>query len=194
VEQLQCQDNFSKEGLELIWHSRLLKDYPDLNEEKRQSIICWLLGENLNLQDKLTPRQIAIAQQIMDYRYRILQQRYLNVEPRQAYCNLIQRLSLLVMLCPNIRSWVFLNGKRQKIVANLIREIAEQILRSDRHIQQQMVWIKRYISQSDLHNALLLSTLEEYCSQPIGHQPLLAQRIMGFLSKSSMDSSKHQTP
>ncbi|NJO93831.1 MAG: hypothetical protein HC820_04805 [Hydrococcus sp. RM1_1_31] len=181
MEQLQCQDNFSKEGLELIWHSRLLKDYPDLNGEKRQSIIRWLLGENLDGFDELTPRQLAIAQQMMDYRYRILQQRYLEVEPLQAYGNLINRLGLLVMLCPKIRSWVSLGQKRQKIVANLIRETVEQILKGDRYLQQQMTWIQQFTQDSGLRNALLLSSLEEYCSQSICHKPLLARRIMELL-------------
>lgn len=181
MEQLQCRENFRKEGLELIWHSRLLEDYPDLNGEKRQSVIRWLLGENLDCFDELTPRQIAIAQQMMDYRYRILQQRYLEIEPQQIYCNLINRLGLLVMLCPKIRHWVSVDRKRQKVVANLIRETVEQILKCDRSMQQQMAWIKQYTQDAGLRNALLFSSLEEYCSQPIRHQPLLAKRIMDLL-------------
>jgi hypothetical protein len=162
VEQLRCRDNFSKEGLELIWHSRLLKDYPDLNGEKRQSIIRWLLGKNLDGFDKLTPRQLAIAQQMMDYRYQILQQRYLEVEPRQAYCNLINRLGLLVMLCPKIRTWISGGQKRQKAVVHLIRETVEQILKGDRDLQQQTIWIKQFTQDSELRNALLLSLTKSY--------------------------------
>jgi hypothetical protein len=171
----------SKEALELTWHSRLLRDCCEQNLQKRQSIIRWLLGENLERFDRLTPRQLAIAAQVMDYRYQILRQRYLGVEPTQAYCNLINRLGSLMLLCSKIRTWVALSQERKQAILTLIQAATEEMLNSDRALQQQIVWIAQCTQDSHLRNALLLSSLEEYCLRSIRHQPLLAEKIASFL-------------
>ncbi|MCU0538152.1 MAG: hypothetical protein MUD14_30065 [Hydrococcus sp. Prado102] len=178
---LYSLDNLNKEALESFWHSRLREDYPDHNLEKRQSIIRWLLGEELERCDRLTSRQLAIAEQIMDYRYRILQQRYLEVESDRAYYNLIARLGSLMMLCHQIRAWVASSQQRKKTLASLIQAAIEEMLKSDLYIKRQIDWIGKSTRDRNLRDALVLCSLEEYCMRPIRSQPAIADKIRYFL-------------
>jgi hypothetical protein len=190
VSHLYCLDNLNKESLESFWHSRLLKDYPAQNLEKRQSIIRWLLGEDLEQFDRLTSRQLAIAEQMMDYRYRILQQRYLEVEPNRAYHNLVARLGALMMLYQQIRVWVASSQQRKKTLANLIQAAIEDMLKSDLYVKKQIDWIGKCTRDRDLRDALVLGCLEEYCMRPIRNQPAIADKIRYFL----LSQSAHTTP
>ncbi len=175
------RDNLNKEELELTWHSRLLQDYPEQNSEKRQSIIRWLVGRDLEQFDQLTSRQLAIATKVMEYRYRILHQRYLGVESDRAYGNLINRLGALMMLRRQIRVWATLSQERKKALANFIQAAIEEMLRGDRSLQQQIAWIAQGTPDRFLRNALLLSSIEEYCLRPIRNQPLLVDKLIGVL-------------
>jgi hypothetical protein len=172
------------EEFEQSWHSRLLQDNAGQSYQERQSIICWLLGEDQNRFEELNSTQLTIAQQAMDYRYRILRQRYLKVNPTQAYRNLITRLGSLVMLRNKIRTWVALSRDRQRAVADVIQEIIQEMLNSDRYIQQQIAWISQCTSDTRLRNALLLTSVEEYCLRPIRNKPLLVYRFVNFLRRS----------
>jgi hypothetical protein len=181
VSNLYCLDNLNKESLESFWHSRLLEDYPAYNLEKRSCIIRWLLGEELAQFDRLTSRQLAIAKQMMDYRYRILQQRYLEVEPDRAYYNLVARLSSLMMLCHQIRERVASSQQRKKTLVNLIQAAIEEMLKSDLYVKGQIDWIGKCTRDRNLRDALVLSCIEEYCLRPIRHQPAIADKIRYFL-------------
>lgn len=181
MKNLDGLENFSREELELTWQARLSDDRGENDAEQRQSIIRWLLGKELEQLDRFTPRQFAIAKQVMDYRYQILRQRYLGVEPTQAYCNLINRLSSLMMLCRKTRTWIAFDRDKKKAMVSFVQTTVEEMLKSDRAIQQQMAWIARCTQDCSLRDALLLSSLEEYCLQPIRHQPLLIKRITDFL-------------
>lgn len=181
MKNLDGLENFSREELELTWQARLSDDRGENDAEQRQSIIRWLLGKELEQLDRFTPRQFAIAKQVMDYRYQILRQRYLGVEPTQAYCNLINRLSSLMMLCRKTRTWIAFDRDKKKAMVSFVQTTVEEMLKSDRAIQQQMAWIARCTQDCSLRDALLLSSLEEYCLQPIRHQPLLIERITDFL-------------
>lgn len=178
---LYCLDNLNKESLESFWHSRLLEDYPAYNLEKRSCIIRWLLGEELAQFDRLTSRQLAIAEQMMDYRYRILHERYLEVEPNQAYYNLVVRLSALMMLCHQIRAWIASSQQSKKTLANLIQAAIEEMLKSDLYIKGQIDWIGKFTRDRDLRDTLVLGCIEEYCLRPIRHQPAIADKIRYFL-------------
>ena len=170
--------------LEQIWRSRLLKDYSQQSQQERQSIICWLLGEKWTRFEELTPNQLAIAKQAIDYRYRILRQRYLKVSPTQAYRHLISRLGSLVMLRNKIRTWVALSRDRQRAVADVLQEVIQEMLNSDRYIQGQIAWIAQCTQDERLRNSLLLASIEEYCMRPIRNQPLLVYRFVNFLRRS----------
>jgi len=177
--------------LEQEWRSRLLSDYPDQSPTTRQSITSWLLGENPERFDTLMPNQLEIAKQAMDYRYRILRQRYLGVEPERAYRNLTTRLAGLVTLRNKIRTWVSLSRDRQRAVVDVLQEVIQELLNSDRYIQKQIAWIAQCTEDTRLRDALLLTSIEEYCLRPIRNQPLLVYRFVNFLRRSQRGGMTH---
>ena len=173
------------------WQMRLLSDYPEQSSATRQSIVRWLLGENLDRFDTLMPNQLEIAKQAMDYRYRILRQRYLGVEPERAYRNLTSRLAGLVTLRNKIRTWVSLSRDRQRAVVDVLQEVIQELLNSDRYIQSQIAWIAQCTEDMRLRDALLLTSVEEYCLRPIRNQPLLVYRFVNFLRRSQRGGMTH---
>ena len=173
------------------WRQRILNDYPEQSSTTRQSIIDWLLGDNLERFDSLAPHQLEIAKQAMDYRYRILRQRYLGVEPERAYRNLTTRLAGLVTLRNKIRTWVSLSRDRQRAVVDVLQEVIQELLNSDRYIQKQIAWIARCTNDIRLRDALLLTSVEEYCLRPIRNQPLIVYRFVNFLRRSQRGGMTH---
>jgi hypothetical protein len=165
------------------WSARLLREYPQEAFGYRQSIVRWLLGKNLQQFDRLTPEEFAIARQGIDYRYRILRQRYLMVNSIQAYHHLIYRLSSSVMVSFKFRTWVAQSSERQKAMVDLLSEVMQDLLEHDPEIQQQIAWIAQCTQDSCLANALLLASLEEYCLRPFCNQPLLICHLVSFLRR-----------
>jgi hypothetical protein len=170
--------------LEQLWQSRLSKEEPQRTQKERDSIVDWLLGQEREKFEDLTPERVAIARQGMDYRYRILHQRYLGVHPTKAYRNLINRLGSIVMLRNKIRTWVALSRDRQQAVTDVIQEVIQEMLNSDRYMQGQIAWIAHCTKSEPLRNSLLLSSIEEYCLRPIRNQPLLVYRFVNYLRRS----------
>ena len=166
------------------WRSRLQQDCADQSEVVREGIVNWLLGEDQTRFEGLDPDQLAIAQQAMDYRYRILVQRYLGVAPDRAYQKLLQRLSSLFLIRNKIRTWVSLSRDRHRTVMDVLQEVVQELLQSDRYMQQQIAWIAQCTRSSVLRNVLLLASLEEYCLRPIRNQPLLVYRFVNYLRRS----------
>lgn len=166
------------------WRSRLQLDCPEQSNEVRESIISWLLGEDLERFDTLSAEQFAIARQAMDYRYRILQQRYLGVHPERAHRNLIQRLSSLFLIRNKIRTGVALSRDRSRSVMDVLQEVIQELIQSDSYIRQQIAWISQCTPQPRLRNILMLASLEEYCLRPIRNQPLLVYRFVNYLRRS----------
>ena len=177
--------------LEQDWQNRLSIDYPEQNPTTSKSIIRWLLGENLERFDTMMPNELVVASQAMDYRYRILRQRYLGVEPKRAYSNLTTRLAGLVTLRNKIRTWVSLSRDRQRAVVDVLQEVIQELLNSDRYIQKQIVWIAQCTDDMRLRDTLLLTSIEEYCLRPIRNQPLLVYRFVNFLRRSQRGGMTH---
>lgn len=165
------------------WRARLCLDYPEQSAVTRESIIRWLLGKDLERFEMLAPNQLKISQQAIEYRYRILQQRYLGIAPERAHRNLMQRLGSLVLLRNKIRTWVSLSRDRQRAVVDVLQEVIQELLQSDRYMQQQMTWIAECTSAPRLRNALLFATTEEYCLRPVRNQPLLVYRFVNYLRR-----------
>lgn len=176
----------TKTGLKIesLWRDRIAKECPRLSGEEQESIVKWLLGEDSERFEGLSTNQLAISKQAMDYRYRILLQRYLKLGPTQAYRNLITRLGSLIVLRNKIKTWVALSRDRQRAVADVIQEVIQEMLNSDRYIQQQIAWIAQCTDNSRLRDSLLLTTVEEYCLRPIRNQPLLVYRFVNYLRRS----------
>lgn len=166
------------------WRFQLENDYPNFNQDKRESIINWLLGEHFVSLDSLPTNQQERIKLGLNFRYRILQQRYLDTPPEKAYRNLIQRLGNLMILRQKVRLWVATSRDRQRQVVDVLQEVVQEMLNSDRYLQQQIQWISQCTSDRQLSNALLFTTLEEYCLRPIRNQPLLVYRFVNYLRRS----------
>ncbi len=171
------------EDLTQDWRSRLAFDCPEQSAETRESIILWLLGNDLKRFEMLNPTQMEIAQQAMEYRYRILRQRYLGVVPERAYRQLTTRLGSLVLLRNKIRTWVAQSRDRQRAVVEVLQEVIQELLQNDRYMQQQMAWAAKCTDNLKLRNALLFASTEEYCLRPIRNQPLLVYRFVNYLRR-----------
>lgn len=169
------------------WKSRLATDIPEQSAETRDSIAYWLLGEDPSRFDDLTLAQRRIAEQAMDYRYKILRQRYLGISPERAYRKLIQRLSSLFLIRNKIRTWIALSRDRERTVTDVLQEVIQELLQSDAYIQQQIRWISECTNNPRLRNSLLLASIEEYCLRPIRNQPLLVYRFVNYLRRSQRE-------
>ncbi|WP_088894223.1 HetZ-related protein 2 [Leptolyngbya ohadii] len=172
------------EELRQSWRSQLEAGSPNLSPTDRESIVGWLLGQDLERFDSLSPADLNVAQQAMDYRYRILQQRYLGVQPDRAYQQLIQRLSSLFLIRSKIKTWVALSRDRRRTVVDVLQEVIQELLQSDNYMRQQIAWIGECTPNPRLRNALMLASIEEYCLRPIRNQPLLVYRFVNYLRRS----------
>ncbi|AFZ02198.1 HetZ-related protein 2 [Calothrix sp. PCC 6303] len=173
------------EQLAQNWQSRLMAECPEQSESIRRSIVSWLLGSDLERFEELSksPRDLHIAKQAMEYRWRILQQRYLGKGRDIAYRNLINRLGSLVTLRNKIQTWVALSRDRQRSVLDVLQEVIQELLQSDNYMQQQMASITTFSSDPRLQNALLFASVEEYCLRPVRNQPLLVYRFVNYLRR-----------
>ncbi len=165
------------------WQARLQEELPEHSSVARNSIVHWLVGEDTSRFDGLDAMQRQIIEQAMDYRYRILRQRYLGMSPEKAYKGLIQRLSNLFLIRNKIRTWIALSRDRQRTVLDVLEEVIQELLQNDRYMQQQVAWIAQCTRDSRLRNALLLASTEEYCQRPIRNQPLLCYRFVNYLRR-----------
>jgi hypothetical protein len=181
---LATKDMVFAEELANEWRSRLQVELSGHDPSFYESIVNWLLGEDIARLNQLTADQRRIARQAMDYRYRILCQRYLNMSPERAYKGLIQRLAGLFLIRNKIRTWIALSRDRQRTVVDVLQEVIQELLQNDTHMQQQTRWIAKCTTDKRLRNALLLASLEEYCLRPIRNQPLLAYRFVNYLRRS----------
>jgi DNA-directed RNA polymerase specialized sigma24 family protein len=172
------------EELRQTWRSHLQDSNPNLSPTDRESIISWLLGEDVQRFDEMDSAQYAVAKQAMDYRYRILQQRYLGIQPERAYRQLIQRLSSLFLIRNKIKAWVALSRDRQRTVMDVLQEVIQELMQSDNYMRQQTAWIAQCTTNLRLRNSLLLASIEEYCLRPIRNQPLLVYRFVNYLRRS----------
>ncbi|PZV09038.1 MAG: hypothetical protein DCF32_03335 [Leptolyngbya sp.] len=167
-----------------VWLSRLREDFPNQSQSVCQSVVSWLLGESPERLATLADADLAIARQAIEYRYRILQQRYWDVSPEQGYQRLIKRLSSLFLIRNKIKTWISLSRDRRRTVVDVIQEVIQEMMRSDRHLSQQLKWISTCTQNSRLRNLLMLASIEEYCLRPIRNQPLIIYRFVNYLRRS----------
>jgi DNA-binding CsgD family transcriptional regulator len=97
----------------------------------------------------------------------------------------------LVTLRNKIRTWVSLSRDRQRAVVDVLQEVIQELLNSDRYIQKQIVWIAQCTDDMRLRDTLLLTSIEEYCLRPIRNQPLLVYRFVNFLRRSQRGGMTH---
>ncbi|WP_413198750.1 HetZ-related protein 2 [Nostoc piscinale] len=165
------------------WHKRLAVEIPEQSTSVRESIVLWLLGKDLNRFELLDPKQLEIAKQAMEYRWKILHQRYLGLGRERAYRNLITRLGSLVSLRHKIQTWVALSRDRQRSVMDVLQEVIQELLQSDNYMQQQMACIAEFTTDRRLQDTLLFASIEEYALRPVRNQPLLVYRFVNYLRR-----------
>lgn len=165
------------------WRQRLVSECPQQSQTTRESIVLWLLGRDNQRFDMLNPKDLEIAKQAMEYRYRILLQRYLGTGRERAYRNLISRLASLMTLRNKIQTWVSLSRDRQRSVIDVLQEIIQELLQSDSYIQDQMACIAEITTDRRLRDTLLFASIEEYCLRPVRNQPLLVYRFVNYLRR-----------
>ena len=166
------------------WQERLKADLPDQSHDTHQAITQWLCGENTERFEELSRKDLSIATQAMDYRYRIFYKTYWGLPPDRAYQTLMRKLGGLFLVRSKIRTWIALSRDRQRQVKDVLQEIIQEMLRSDRHLQEQMSWISKCTQRSQLRNLLTMATIEEYCLRPIRNQPLIVYRFVNYLRRS----------
>lgn len=165
------------------WQQRLATDCPEQSQANRESIISWLLGIDLNRFNLLNPKELEIAKQAIEYRWRILQKRYLGMSREKAYCQLINRLGSVVTIRNKIQSWISLSRDRQRTVVDVLQEVLQELLQSDSYIQQQMSQINALTTDKRLRDMLLFASIEEYCLRPVRNQPILMYRFVNYLRR-----------
>ena len=166
------------------WRTRLAAECSQQTLENRERIICWLLGNDTKRFNALNGKELQIAKQAMEYKYRILQQRYLGVGRERAYRNLIGRLGSLATLRSKIQTWIALSRDRRRKVLDVLEEVIQELLHNDNYMREQMGFISQITANSRLRDALLFASVEEYCLRPVRNQPLLAYRFVNYLRRS----------
>lgn len=166
------------------WEQRIATECSGQTATTQASILNWLLGEDCERWELLNIEQLKIADRAMDYRLRILMQRYLGLPPERAYKNLMQRLGGIAVLREKIRAWLSLSGDRQRTVVDVLQEVIQEMLQGDKYIQQQITWIGKCTRNPRLRDTILFASIEEYCLRPIRDRPLLAHRFINYLRRS----------
>ncbi len=166
------------------WQTQIETECSGQNATTQASILNWLLGEDPAKLETLDLDRLKIADRAIDYRLRILLQRYLGLPPERAYKNLMQRLGGLAVLRDKIRAWLAQSGDRQRQVIDVLQEIIQEMLQGDKYIQQQIAWIGQCTRNPRLRDTLLFASIEEYCLRPIRNQPLIAYRFVNYLRRS----------
>ncbi|KOP25074.1 hypothetical protein AMR41_16780 [Hapalosiphon sp. MRB220] len=164
-----------------FWRKRLEVECPQQPTASKESIVRWLLGSNQQRFED--PKQSDILKQAMEYRWKILNQRYLGKGREAAYKNLLTRLGSLVTLRNKIQTWVALSRDRQRSVLDVLQEVIQELLQSDNYMQQQMAFISEFTTDPRLRSALLFASVEEYCLRPVRNQPLLVYRFVNYLRR-----------
>ena len=175
----------TQDGVNLAqyWQQRLITECPEQSQATRQSILNWLLGVDLARFDLLNPKELEIAKQAMEYRWRILHKRYLGMSREKAYRQLISRLSSVVAVRNKIQTWISLSRDRQRSVIDVLQEVLQELMQSDSYIQQQMTYITALTTDKRLRDTLLFASIEEYCLRPVRNQPILMYRFVNYLRK-----------
>ncbi len=162
------------------WQLRLETELPQHSAATRSSILLWLLGADRDW-ESLSADRLKIVERGMDYRFRLLQQRYLGLVPTTAYKTLMQRLGGLIVVRERIRTWIAQSNDRQRTVADVLTEVIQEMLARDRQVRGEIERIGKYTNNPRLRDALLFASIEEYCLRPIRNHPLIAHRFVNYL-------------
>ncbi len=155
------------------WRQRLLQELPQYNRKQRHSIVRWLLDNNHGLQRnrQLTGEELTPINSRLEYRYRLLKERYLEMNYTEGYRSLISRLSAVTAQYCSVL--LIKNGQEsQKVIINLIQQVVQELVKNDPYLQRRFERIAQETSDINLRESLSLATVEEYCLHPIKNKPL----------------------
>jgi hypothetical protein len=180
LDETNIQDRIDR--LTAQWKSRLEAELPKA-ATAHDAIVQWLVGGDRARYAEASSSQLEIVKNAMDFRYRILKERYLNTPPDRAYRNLIQRLSGIFLIRNKIKTWIALSRDRARSVVDVLQEVIQELMQQDAYLQQQSAWIGQCTRDGRLRNALMMATTEEYCLRPVRNQPLLMYRFVNYLKR-----------
>ncbi|ACK65478.1 conserved hypothetical protein [Rippkaea orientalis PCC 8801] len=175
--------------LKAVWRKRLVRDLPHCDQQKSESILCWLLSHETETNS--LSHDLASVNERLNYRYRILRQRYLYVDSHQAYGHLISRLGSVLVGIASVQRWMKQRFNSQHETLRLIQIVVQELLDNDVNLQKRIKPISRYTTDPSLHKALVFATVEEYCLQKVHNQPLLIHRLRQYL-QSQLHPETHQ--
>jgi hypothetical protein len=180
MDESNTQDRIDR--LTAQWKSRLETELPKATTA-HDAIVQWLVGGDRARYGNASSTQLEVVKKAMDFRYRILKERYLNTPPDRAYRNLIQRLSGIFLIRNKIKTWIALSRDRARSVVDVLQEVIQELMQQDAYLQQQSAWIGQCTRDGRLRNALMMATTEEYCLRPVRNQPLLMYRFVNYLKR-----------
>ena len=166
------------------WRSRLDQTCGNQPEAVQLSIIQWLLGENPERLQDMEPSSLKLVLGGMNYRFRILTERYLLASPDKGYQLLLRRLASVTQIRNKVTALIEQSRDRQRTVINLLEEVIQEMLEGDRYLQQQCAWIYHCTHLPQLRTALLFTCIEEYGLRPVANQSLIVCRIFNHLKRS----------
>lgn len=160
-----------------FWKKRLSYD----EQTDSQSIAAWLLSCPSDRLHRRSPYHII---QRIDYRYRILKKRYLHQPTKKAYRHLIMRLFTIVVKHPHLAVMFRSNQQKQSLLIGLIHQMINHLTAYNEEIKITIDWIGKCSNNSAIREALVLASLEEYCTQLIDGQPMVINYLQSLLSQS----------
>jgi hypothetical protein len=172
------------ELIRVEYQTRLTLECPNLDNTDLVSILHWLLGEDLEIWEKLSPEQLEIARRRLDDRLSILTERYLEKSPQRAYQNLMERLGGFISTCARILLEVSIDRDFTHTVVDTIEAVIQVMSNHDLDLPRQRLWIGKCTSKSQLRNALLLTTIEASCLGDIRNRSIFATRCLSRLEHS----------
>lgn len=167
-------------NLAQYWLDRIARESPEQNQTTRNSIIKWLFDDT---------GSVDSGTKIVEYRWKILRQSYLNTTPDKSYTNLMQRLLTIIFSRREVETVLSPNREQLLIAIAILEKILKDLLTYDSHIQKKMIAIANFTPDKYLRNALLFATLEEYCLQPLQNQILLIYLFNNHLQ--TFDQTHH---
>lgn len=166
------------------WLAQVKADKPGQPQTVYTGVVHWLLGKSPERLQALSTADFAIARRAIEYRYRIFLQRYWGNSPETGYQKLIKRLSSLFLVRSKVSTWIALSRDRRRTVVDVVQEVIQEMMQSDRYLAAQFKWIACCTPNPHLRNLLMLASVEEYCLRPIRNQPLIAYRFVNYLRRS----------
>lgn len=165
------------------WQTQAKADLPNQSADTYEAIALWLVGDPVRF-SSMSSAELKLAKKAMDYRYRILISRYWGLSPERGYKQLLTKLGGLFLIRSKIQTWIALSRDRKRAVKDVLQEVIQEMLQSDRHMRSQTQLIRTCTQRAALRNVLTLATIEEYCLRPIRNQPLLVYRFVNYLRRS----------